>query len=174
MNKFKIQAVAKKLLKLMEKNKYVLIVLAVGLIILIIPSGGSSGSASPEDDTDVEEYSAANAEFSIEAQEAKIAQALSEIQGAGNVTVVLSPKTTMEQEVAVDEDGSGGEETVTVSTGSGTESPVTIKYYYPEYKGALIVAEGIEDASVKLQITEAVSALTGLGSDRISVINKEI
>lgn len=171
MNKDKIPDGVKKFLKLLKKNQYVLIVLIVGLIILLLPTGSSDNNADSGGNTDSSD-TGSPLEFSIEKQEEKMAKALSEIEGALNVTVVLTLKTTMEQEVAVNEDGSGGKETVTVSTGSGTESPVTVKYYYPEYQGALIVAEGVDNAKVKLQITEAVSALTGLGADKISVINK--
>lgn len=171
MNKDKMPDGLKKFTKLLKKNQYVLIVLIVGLIILLLPSGNSDRDSGTGDSVDTTQTGSA-LEFSIEGQEEKMARALSEIEGAGNVTVVLTLKTTMEQEVAVDEDGSGGRETVTVSTGSGTESPVTVKYYYPEYRGALIVAEGAGNSKVKLEITEAVSALTGLGADKISVINK--
>lgn len=172
MNKENMPDGVRKFLSLLKKNKYVVIVLVVGVIILLLPTGSSTDSTDSQIDTADSEMQAA-LDFSVERQEDKLAGALSEIQGAGEVTVVLSVKTTMEQEVAVDEDGSGGEETVTISTGSGTESPVTIKYIYPEYKGALIVAKGADNAEIKLQITQAVSALTGLGADKISVINKE-
>ena len=40
---------------------------------------------------------------------------------------------------------------------------------YPEYKGALIIAENA-GAAIKLEITNAVSALTGLTSDKITVV----
>lgn len=172
MNKEKMPDGVGKFLSLLKKNKYVVIVLIVGVIILLIPTNSSdSGSDSQVDTDDTGTQSALD--FSVEQQEDRLSVALSEIQGVGDVTVVLSLKTTMEQEVAVDEDSSGGQETVTVSTGSGTESPVTKKYIYPEYRGALIVAQGADNAEIRLEITQAVSALTGLGADKISVINKE-
>lgn len=158
---------AAKALRIIKKNQYVLIVLFVGLIILLIPSGSSDKTESTG--TQATE-TAADSGFDLEQQEEKIAQALAQIQGAGKVTVVLSLKTTMEQEVAVDADKDGSQETVIVSTGTGTESPVTVKYIYPQYRGALIVSEGADNAAIQLQITEAVASLTGLGTDKISVI----
>lgn len=170
MNKQNMPDGVRKFLDLLKKNKYVVIVLLVGIVILLLPSGTTeSDSDTRQEDQQLQ----SELNFSVEQQEAKLATALSEIKGAGEVTVVLTVKTTMQQEVAVDEDSSGGEETVTVSTGSGTESPVTITYIYPEYKGALIVTSGAQDAKTKLEITQAVAALTGLGADKISVINKE-
>ena len=37
------------------------------------------------------------------------------------------------------------------------------------YRGALVVCQGGDRADVKLAVTEAVSALTGLSSDRVTV-----
>ena len=41
---------------------------------------------------------------------------------------------------------------------------------YPQYRGALVVCEGGGNDAVRLQVIAAVSALTGLGSDRIAVV----
>jgi len=163
-NDEKFRKGASSFMRFLKNYQYVLIVLAVGLILLCLPtnSGGTEQAAGDEPD-------GAAPTFSLEEQEAKIASALSKIKGAGTVTVVLSLKTSMEQEVAIDADSNGNKETVTVSTGTGTQSPVTIRYIYPVYQGALIVAEGAENPGIKLAITEAVAALTGLGTDKISV-----
>ena len=155
--------------KAVEKNKYVALVLLAGLAILLWPSERSAGT---EAQTPVQEVQNPLA-FSLEEKEARVAKALSRIQGAGEVIVVLSLKTSLEQEVAVDEDSSGRRETVTISTGSGTQSEVTLRYRYPQFQGALIVAQGADNATVRLQITQAVAALTGLGTDRITVIKME-
>ena len=39
----------------------------------------------------------------------------------------------------------------------------------PQFQGALVVCPGGGDPAVQLRLLEAVSALTGLGSDRISI-----
>ena len=41
---------------------------------------------------------------------------------------------------------------------------------YPQFQGALIVSEGADNAQVRWSIVCAVSALTGLGSDKITVV----
>ncbi len=41
---------------------------------------------------------------------------------------------------------------------------------YPQYRGALVVCEGGGNDAVRFQVVSAVSALTGLGSDRIAVV----
>lgn len=83
----------------------------------------------------------------------------------------------MERVYATDEtwsqDGDGQEDqqtqTVILSTGSGTEAAVLVQQRYPTFQGAVVVCSGGGDAEVRLLITQAVSALTGLGTDRISV-----
>ena len=153
------------LYKALGKHKYVLLVLLVGVLIILWPGG--EHQAGPE--APAEDAAAPRLTFSLAAEEQRIATALSQIAGAGEVTVVLSLKTSLEQEVAVDEDASGRRETVTISAGQGVQSEVTLRYRYPEFQGALVVSEGAHNASVRLQLTQAVAALTGLGTDRITV-----
>ena len=55
------------------------------------------------------------------------------------------------------------------SKGSGAQEPVTLQELGPGYQGALVVAQGGDDPQVRLALSEAVSALTGLGMDKISI-----
>ena len=47
---------------------------------------------------------------------------------------------------------------------------VVTREIYPQFRGALVVCQGADDPAVRLAVIEAVSALTGLGSDRVCVI----
>ena len=61
--------------------------------------------------------------------------------------------------------------TETVVLGNGTSAEVVVTHSrYPRFVGALIVCEGGDRADVQLRVTQAVSALTGLSSERISVV----
>ena len=53
--------------------------------------------------------------------------------------------------------------------GGDREETVVTGMAYPSYRGALVVCQGGDRADVKLAVTEAVSALTGLSSDRVTV-----
>ncbi len=155
--------------KLLDQYKYVLIVIAAGIILLLWPSGEKKG-----------EEEAAGAEipqdsFDLEALEEKLSRTLSQIDGAGKVTVTLTVRSGMEQVLASDrttsvtERGSSvEEETVLVGSGSGQEV-VPLTRRYPTFQGALVVCEGADDTELRLTITQAISALTGLGTDRITV-----
>jgi len=156
----------KHIFKMVEKNKYLLLVLLVGMLVILWPFGGGPREATTTAAEPLEHHLA----FSLAEKEARLARALSQIEGAGEVVVMLSLRTSLEQEVAVDEDPTGRRATVTISTGGGTQSEVTLRYRYPEFQGALVVSQGASNASVRLQLTQAVAALTGLGTDRITVM----
>ena len=59
-------------------------------------------------------------------------------------------------------------ETVVVDGAQG-ETPVVKRTWYPTYRGALVVCQGGDQAAVRLAVTEAVMALTGLSADRVTV-----
>ena len=40
----------------------------------------------------------------------------------------------------------------------------------PTYLGAIIICEGADDANIRLAVVDAVSKVTGLGANRISVL----
>lgn len=158
--------------KLLSQYKYVLIAIAAGLVLLLWPSGGSK-----EEPSSVGGPAAAGETFDLAELEEKLAKTLSQIEGAGKVTVTLTLKSGMEQVLASDrstsvsERGSSvEEETVLINSGSGQgQSVVLLTQRWPTFQGALVVCEGGDDAAIRLLMTQAVSSLTGIGSDRITV-----
>lgn len=147
--------------------RLVWLVILAGLVLLAIPSG--KGEEAQEEETP-----AAATQFDLAAMEDRLAQALSRIDGAGEVTVVLALQDGPRQVLAqnVDRDGEEGREqteTVVLSRGSGSQETVSVQELYPSYQGALLVCPGGDDPTVRLKLTEATSALTGLGADKISI-----
>lgn len=155
--------------KALDRYKYVLIVIVAGIVLLLWPTGEREQNAGTGGPADARET------FDLEALEEKLSRTLSMVEGAGEVTVTLTVKRGMEQVLASDrstsvsERGSSvEEETVRINTGSGQET-VLLTQKYPTFQGALVVCEGGDNAEVRLLLTQAVSALTGLGADRITV-----
>lgn len=149
-----------------QRYRLVWLVILAGLILLMLPLGGGEEEAPAE--------SPVQSDFDLAETEARLAEALSKIKGAGEVTVVLTvangPRQVLAQDV--EEKGEEGEErreTVVLSKGSGGQETVTVQEVYPRYQGALLVCPGGDDPTVRLQLTEAMSALTGLGADKISI-----
>jgi stage III sporulation protein AG len=164
-----IAAQGKKLWGALGRYKYMLLVLAAGVLLLLLPGEKESGEAQPQ-------AAAEEESFSAEELEEKLSDVLSKIDGAGQVRVVLTVASGMKrvyaQDASVDQDGSAVQretETVVISTGSGTQEAVLVQQVYPKFQGALVVADGGGDPAVQLKLTQAVAALTGLGADKISI-----
>lgn len=151
----------------LRKYQYVLLVMAVGAVLLLLPSGGRD---SPGEEAPAREEGAS---FDLEAFEEKLEQTLSRIEGAGEARVVLTLDGGSRQVLARNQDreGDGGvsNTVVTVGKGSGQQEVVPLQTVAPQFRGALVVCPGGGDPQVRLKLIEAVAALTGLGSDRISV-----
>ncbi len=160
---------AERLAKALEKYKYVLLVAAVGVVLLLWPTGDGGGT---KETAEVLQTGL----FETGELEKKLEKALSQVEGAGEVTVVLTLEGGPRQVVARDTSSKwSGEETQEESTvvladqGSGSERAVELQQLSPGYRGALVVSPGAGQPQVRLALTQAVSALTGLGADRISV-----
>ncbi len=161
----------KRVTSALQKYKYVLLVALVGVALLLWPSGEKPAEAAltaePRSESDL---------FQLETLEGRLEEALSQVAGAGKVSVVLTLKETPRQVVAQDGTATEGNgqtarelTTVLASAGSGRQEPVTLQVTAPVYQGALVVAQGGSDPQVRLALTQALSALTGLGADKISV-----
>ena len=160
-----------KALQGIKKYKYVLLTALLGVLLLLLPQNekaADSGSATPS----------AAENFDREALQNEI---LSSLDGVGKLSLMLTVEGGGAYELAQDETASlkaRGEEvdeqtrkTETVVLGSGTSAEVVVTHSrYPRFVGALIVCEGGDRADVQLKVTQAVSALTGLSSERISVV----
>ncbi|MDR0862036.1 MAG: stage III sporulation protein AG [Oscillospiraceae bacterium] len=152
------------------KKKGVIIALAVivlGVGLVSLPTGGKTEMPAPAP------VSEGDGDFSLAETEKRIADALSKLDGAGRVEVVLTLKTGTETVYATDKTESEretSEKTVTVSQGGNGQSPVTLRRVYPEFRGALVLSDGADNADVRLALLNAVSGLTGLSSNKITVI----
>ena len=148
------------------KYKYAAFVLIIGILLMCIPlSDHEKKSAKPE-----------VVQMEQRSLEEKLSEILSRIEGAGEVCVLLSPETeacrTYQNDIVTKTTADSMEtqqKTVIVSEGQN-DVPLEVRVTHPTYRGAVVVCQGADRASVKLSIIWAVSNVTGLGSDRITVI----
>lgn len=159
---------AKALVEKLKKYKFVALILLVGLVLMLLPSGERSESKPAESSEEV---------FSLEQTERRMEGILKDIQGVGQVNVMLTLKSGATLELAKDSVTSVREsetkresDVVTISRGSGGEEVVVTQQRYPLYQGAVVVCEGGGNSAVRLTVIEVVSVLTGLGSDKITVV----
>ena len=151
----------------LEKYKYALLIVAAGVALMLLPAGGEQTARTEEQPQTQGDC------FDLEQFERKLEQTLSQIAGAGQTRVVLTvdsgSRRVLAQDQERDREGGSTVSTVTVGRGSGTQEVVPLQTLAPSFRGALVVCPGGGDPRVRLTLTQAVSALTGLGTDRISV-----
>ena len=157
-----------KAVEVVGKYRYALIVVALGIGLMLLP-----GKSDPVTAEGTEPTAGAVQTESVAGQLQKI---LSHIQGAGKVEVMLtvaSGETTVyqcDEDITTDEKSSVRKDTVIVSDQNRNQAGLIQQVNPPEYRGAIVVCQGADSPTVRLAISEAVSKVTGLGTDRISVL----
>lgn len=149
-----------------SKYKYVLLIVALGIFFMILPDGEDSEQVTAT-------LPVAESEASITEQ---LCEILGQIQGVGKVKVLITEQTGAETVYQVDEDRTEGSDSSSVRTetvilsGDGEETGLIQTVTPPTYLGAIIVCQGADSPSVRLAVANAVSAVTGISTDRISVL----
>ena len=157
-----------KLKDILKKYRFAVLVALAGVVLMLLPAGKQETA-----DTAGEEMS-----FSLEETERRMAEVLSAMDGVGRVQVMLTLHSGETLSLAEDSSatlGSGGDgrqdsQVLTVNRGSGKQEVVVTRRLYPTYQGAVVVCQGAGDSRVRLRVLETVSVLTGLSSDKISVV----
>lgn len=148
------------------KYKYVICVIVLGLLLMMIPQK-ETGSTVPQPAI------GATAEVSVTEELSGI---LSQIRGVGRVRVMLTEQSARETVYQTDEEETSDtdrrsvrRETVLVSKNNG-EGGLVKTVNPPIYLGAIVVCQGADDPTVRLNVAKAVSAVTGISTDRITVL----
>ena len=165
-----IKGLGNKITNTISKYKYAAIILLIGVALLLIPQKSKS--------TPITENTPERHPQTIETTE--LVEILQAIQGAGKVKVLLSIasgeetvyQTDMELDTSADSN-STKRDTVIVTDGQRIESGLINQVNPPKYLGAIVVCEGADSPSVKLAVTQAITKITGLGSDNICVLKME-
>ena len=172
------------------KKDQLLIVFLVGILLLVIsiPAGTkktlANSSKSSVGMTNQSEYTAY--------MEERLERILSQIDGAGQVQVMITWKSDGEKVVEKDrksneenvseQDSQGGsrttsshdiQETTVYNSGSstsGVQEPYVSKELSPQAQGVIVIAPGGDDAVVVKNITEAVQALFEIDTHKIRIM----
>ena len=156
-----------KLMQTIKKYRYVLIVVAAGILLMLLPGKqDAQGEAAKEVPTAPGRYDITQA----------LTQILEQVQGAGRVEVLLTiaaGETTVYQQdtdISGGDNGSVRKETVIITDGDRNQSGLIQQITPPVYQGAIIVCQGADNDVVRLHIIQAVAKVTGLGTDKITVL----
>ena len=115
-------------------------------------------SVSNESKSNGEAIQDAAHQYSLENEEERLGCILSCIKGVGGCELLLSLQNESSSE--------SEEQRLSFSVLTSTEEK-SLKY--PDYKGAVVVIEGYENAHVRFDVLSAVMSYTGLSVDKITI-----
>lgn len=154
----------------LKKYRYALIILLIGLILMAVPSMDRKEETVSKKDIET-------TKSSVEMLEEKLSALLSKVQGAGDVEVVLTIAAGEEVVYQTNDDSSQSDtstsqntNTVTITDAERNQTGLIRQVKSEVYQGAIIVCRGADDPTVRLAIVDAVSRITGLGSNCISIL----
>ena len=158
-----------------KKTQYLIVIIILAVILAIYFS-----TLVPE--------SPAQAEESVgetqQTMETRLEEVLSQVEGAGEVHVVINYESTPELVPATSSDtqvSSSSEEdkntetrsekssVATVQTGGQSEALI-IKENQPDVRGVIVVAEGASDIGVRLGLLDAVTTLLNISPDKVEIL----
>ena len=157
-----------KMRELFSKYKYVLLILCVGVILMQFPD---RVTAQPQSivPSEAPEPPATRAD--------ELEEILSQIDGVGKVKVLLTEADGAQTVYQTNEDINHSQdsenrrvETVVVTNSSREEAGLIRSITPPVYLGAIIVCQGGDIPTIQFSIVQAVSNVTGITSDRITVL----
>lgn len=153
--------------QLWNKYKYVLLVIGIGIFLMSMPEAKPSAPTAVAQPEQIESVSKAE----------ELEQILGQIAGVGKVKVLLTEAAGAETVYQSDADrtdsGDSQQEqmkTVIITDSGRAQEGLVRTITPPVYLGAIIVCQGGDSPTVRLNIVEAVSNVTGIGSDRITVL----
>jgi stage III sporulation protein AG len=156
-----------KVTQIVNKYKFAALILLVGLLLMSLPDWKEKTS-----DTVMPAYREEPQSLTLQIEEI-----LSQIDGVGQAKVLLtesSGPTTWYQMDTDSQTANDSEtlrtETVIISNSERTEEGLVSRKDPPVYMGAIVVCQGAERSSVQLAVIEAVSNVTGIRTDRITVL----
>lgn len=176
----KIKEKMQVIITLVEKNKYPFIVLLLGIGLLSLGNGVHKAApvSNIQEDNETTQNGAA---FDLQAFENRLEQTLAQIDGVGRVKLTLSLKATEEAVYAADirqtqqaDNNNSYESSLSIISESGYgQQPILVKNLYPTFRGALVLCDGANNDTVRLAVTQAVSTMCGIGTDKVSVLKMQ-
>lgn len=150
------------------KYKWILLVLAIGLLLMVFPE---------------EKKEAISSSAAMERQEVKqnslqkeLEQILSQLEGAGKVQVLLTEAMGQQTFYQTDQNvrktmdsEEMQKDTVILTQADRSGGGLVSRIDPPKFLGAVVLCQGADKATVRLAVVEAVATATGLGADKISV-----
>lgn len=144
------------------KAEYLIIAFAIIAILIIFASGISETKVESQDK--ITTY--------IESLENKLSTKLSQINGAGKVSVIISVKQGMITEIATEKKTVTETGIIKIEEAPVLVSgkPIVLAEKYPDITGVVIIAKGANDLNVRVALVSATQTILGITSDKIEIL----
>ena len=167
----------KALAEKLKRFRYPALVLVLGIALMLVPTGKRNAQTST---APVTKQAAPETDYKTQTEQ-QLTSILHQIDGAGNVSVMLTLKSGEQTLYQTDTnlstqsaDGattnSSAETTVVLSHDDVGQEALVSKVLNPTFLGAVVVCQGADDPQVQLRIVQVVASATGLGSEKITVV----
>ncbi len=147
-----------------KKVQYFLLAILIFILIIVVIFSLSSNKNVDKENNAIDIY--------VDNLETKLSEILSKVQGAGDVSVIITVESGMETVLAM--------KTTTTETSAGKETietpilvngkTVVLKENYPKIIGVLIVTEGGNNISVLNKIQQATVSLLNINVNQIEIL----
>lgn len=180
-------------LKKMKKDQLLILILSgILLLVIALPTEKTQEQDSKEqvnDQVAAGEFQSLQNGYATY-MEKHLEEVLSQMEGVGEVTVMITLESTSEKvvekdvetqnETVTESDSQGGTRTTqnsnfgetTVYDGENDQEPYVSKEISPRVEGVVVLASGGDNAVIKQKITEVVQALFGIDTHKIRIMKK--
>ena len=150
-----------------KQYRYVALVLILGIGLMCLPSAGEK----------TEEAYSAEETAREKTLEERLESILSGMEGVGQARVLLAvaagTRTIYQENEDVSTSDSGESirrDAILITDENRREQGLVQQVISPEYEGAIVLCRGGDQPQVRLAVVEAVSNVTGLTADKITVL----
>lgn len=153
--------ILKKFLK-NKNNRYVLIIFIIGIVLLMFSGIGHNQQT----------------DNIYEGEEKRLEQIISDIKGAGKVSVMITYTAGAGKELAYEMRTNRAERDADITENIDRQvvvtsgEPVVVRELYPEVRGVIVTASGAGDPGVCAGIREAVCAALGVAAHKVCIFEK--
>ena len=151
--------------ELYKKYRYAVLIVLLGIALMCLPGRDKNENTLVQ--------SSESAEIGDSSLQQTLSSILSQIKGAGKVEVLLTEARGAETMYQADTNSTNDtqrQDTVIISGTDRIQTGLVRQVNPPSYLGAIVVCPGADNAQVRLSIVQAVSSVTGLGADHITVL----
>lgn len=158
------------------RNKHILIALVVGLVLCVFYFSFLTPTEN-DTNTDNSTQQTTSAEEYVDMLENKLSNVLANISGVSSCNVIITLESGFNYVYATDTETkttiSGSNETsiTTETVILVSNEPIVVKEIYPAIKGVVVVANGAEDFSVKMNILSAVETVLDVDRNNITILS---